>query len=40
MRRKIKSLFSDMPALLMLLVLIAVVVGCGAVGWWIKASFG
>lgn len=39
MRRRIKSLLSDMPALAMVLILIAVVVGAGAVGLWIKANF-
>jgi hypothetical protein len=38
--RKIKSLLSDLPALAMLGVLIAIVAGAGAVGFWMKANFG
>jgi hypothetical protein len=40
MMRKIKILLSDLPALAMLAILIAIVVGAGAVGVWMKANFG
>jgi hypothetical protein len=39
MKKKIKSLLSDPAALFMLMGLLGVVIGAGAVGWWIKASF-
>lgn len=40
MNKKIKALVADPAALVMLIGLVAVVVACGAIGWWIKANFG